>query len=103
MRLLVLAFLAFAFVPSAQAQGSSKNVDVLVVVPATYSSNATPDQAVSALQSWLGQPTDAPCIGSQYCSIEGWFRHELGEVFDYDIQVIPITLNYTFVDACGSF
>jgi len=95
---------ALIFVLPARAQGGSKTVHVLVVIPATYSSTVTPDQAVSAVQSWLGQPTDAPCIGSQYtCTIEGWFRHELGQVFNYDLRTVSVSFNWSSFDACGSF
>jgi hypothetical protein len=81
-------------------------IHAFVVVPSQYSSTVTPEQTVAAVQQWMGQPTDAPCIGSTTCTIEGWFRHELGKVFDYDVTVhyTPKTAAElsTTTDACGS-
>jgi hypothetical protein len=92
---------ALMFIGGASAQGHPK-VNVLVIVPSSYVSNATPDQAVSAAQTFLGSPSDAPCIGSTSCSIEGWFKHELGQVFDYQIQTITIPYGLVGSDPCGS-
>jgi len=103
---LVIAALLLALPAGAKGGPASARVNVVVVVPAAYSSNATPAQAEAAAQSWLGSPSDAACIGSQYtCTIEGWFRHEIGQVFDYTIQTVPIGNLPTGLskDACGSW
>ncbi len=101
--LIALAFLV-CVLPASARGGPTSTVHVYVVVPSSYSSTVTPAQGVSAVQTWLGQPTDAACIGSQFtCSIEGWFRHELGQVFDYDLTTVPVGFAVSGqVDACGS-
>lgn len=102
----VVAALLLALPAGAKGGPASARVNVIVVVPATYTSNVTPAQTVTATQSWLGSPSDAACIGSQYtCTMEGWFRHELGRVFDYDLQTVEIGNLPTGLstDACGSW
>jgi hypothetical protein len=103
--LFVLAALLLAL-PAGAAKGgpAASRVNVVVVVPDGYVSNTTPAQAVTAVQSWLGSPSDVACIGSQYtCTMEGWFRHELGQVFDYDLTVVSMEAVNSAVDACGSY
>lgn len=105
-RLILAALAAFAIValPASAARGAGSHplVHVLVVVPTSYTSNATPGQAVAAVQTWLGQPSDAPCIGSTSCTIEGWFKHELGQVFDYQVQTVNVPQSAgPGTDACG--
>ena len=105
--LLVLLALALFTVPAAAKGGPAPSrVNVIVVVPPGYVSNATPAQAMTAVQSWLGSPSDAACIGSQYtCTMEGWFKHQLGKVFDYDLSLVQIGNLPSGLgrDACGSW
>jgi len=107
---LVIALL-LASPGAARGGPAPPKINVLVVVPSAYTSNVTPAQAVSAAQTFLGQPSDAACIGvalpsdpsTWTCSIEGWFKHELGRVFDYQIQIVPIAwASGGPFDACGA-
>lgn len=106
MKLIVLAVALFTLlIPSAVAKGGpGKPVNVYVAAPVNAQTSVTTEQAVSAVQSWLGSPSDAPCIGSQFtCTMEGWFRHELGLVFDYTVEVVPMHAITGPTDACGSW
>jgi hypothetical protein len=81
-------------------------IPIYVVVPAQYASTVSVDQARQWAEDVIGQPTDAPCIGSHDCSIEAWFRHEIGRVFDYalvSVEAPNISNDTAYVDACGSF
>jgi len=101
---LVVAALLLALPAVAKGGPTPSRVNVVVVVPSGYVSNTTPSQAVTSVQSWLGSPSDAACIGSQYtCTMEGWFKHELGKVFDYDVQTVAMAPVNSAVDACGSY
>jgi|KBSSwiStaDraftv2_1062776.scaffolds.fasta_scaffold318114_3 hypothetical protein len=109
--LLVLAASLLLVAPAAGAP-AGKRVEVYVAVPADAVTTITVDEAVQTIQRITGQPTDAPCLvrWSPYdsstwtCSMEGWFRHELGQVFDYRITVVPIpALGFVGRDACGSY
>lgn len=81
-------------------------VHVFIIAPASYSGGVTVPQAMTAVQTWLGQPSDPPLIGSTSISMESWVRHETGKVFDYDITVHssahPDTDFTSSFDACGS-
>ena len=99
---LVIALLLAA--PGAARGGPTPPlVHVYVVVPTSYSSTVTPAQAVDFVHAALGSPADTPCINSHSCSVNAWFRHELGEVFDYDVTVFPVPWGvFDSTDACGS-
>lgn len=86
---------------------AAKVIHVFVVVPSVYTSNVTVAQAEAATRLWLGQPGDAACLGHAGCSIEGWFKHELGLYFDYDLTVHRSAWTATQInapyplDSCG--
>lgn len=116
MRLLAVIVICFFFLPlhPSNASQGSKPVEIVIAVPSDSGSRTTvtSEQAISTIKYIVGEPTDAPCLQtwnpydhSTYgCSIEGWFRHELGEVFDYNISVIPIgDFGNNVGDACGSY
>ena len=95
---------------SASAQGRA--VNIYLIVPSAYNSNATTDQALAMIQKDLGSPTDAPCLqnwnssdpSTWNCSVEGWYRHELGKVFDYNVTIVHVSWDQTALgglDACG--
>lgn len=96
MRRLLIAALLFSVLLGSSAMATAaapsargaQPIHVFVAVPPTYTSPVTPEQARIAVSTWLGQPTDAPCLG-QYCTVEGYFRSQLGKVFDYDLTVVP--------------
>lgn len=98
-----LATVVLAGAASAAKGGNNRPVEVYVVVPANAQTPITSQQADAAVRSWLGSPSDAPCTGNQNCSIEGWFRAELGQVFDYTVEVMPMRNITAGVDECGSF
>ena len=101
---LMLALPVSAAKPAHAAANQAK-VRVAVAVPTTYSSTVTPAQGEAFVRAALGSPTDAPCIGSHTCSVNAWFKHELGQVFDYDVTIVPMTWGVTAeqgVDSCGS-
>lgn len=91
--------------PAFAAKGT-KVVHVQIIVPASYSSNVTPDQAVAFARTVTGATADAPCpAGSRDCSVESWLRREVGDVFEYDVTVYRISagaaqLSSSF-DSCG--
>lgn len=90
-------------VSAARVVSGSRPIEVYVAVPANAQTTITPAQSETAIRLWLGNPTDAPCTGSQNCSIEGWFRAELGQVFDYRVSVIPMKEIAGPTDSCGSW
>ena len=90
---------------AAKPAGGTRLVNVYVAVPTTYFSTVTPEQAEDFVYASLGSASDAPCIGSHTCSMNGWFKHEIGQVFDYDVTIVPMSWGVTFgerTDACGS-
>lgn len=103
----VLLSLLFGGGALARGGGQNRTIPVYLVIPAVYSSAVTPDQMAQTISYAMGQPTDAPCIGSHSCSIEAWFRHELGQVFDYRIITVPApkydNTSGVPVDSCGRF
>lgn len=111
--LTALAVLMVCALPASAARGAggTKTIQVYVAVPANAVTTVTPEQAVQSIQYVLGQPTDASCLQpwSPYdhstwgCSVEGWFRHELGQVFDYTITVVSIPAIGGPTDSCGSW
>jgi hypothetical protein len=116
MLLILVSLLALLSAPAAARGGPTKFIEVYVAVPADAQTTVTSAQAVQTIQRVLGSPTDAPCIGewdpyntaTWTCSVEGWFRHELGQVFDYRVTVVPLQAlpnaepNFGR-DACGSY
>lgn len=107
----ILATLALATTAGAAkpvtSGGPIKSVQVYVVVPAAYSSTVTPAQGEAFVRAAIGSRSDAPCIGSHSCSIEGWFKHELGQTFDYTVETINASFSVptsdpNSVDSCGS-
>lgn len=95
----------------AHARGGpgGKAVEIYVAVPANAVTTITSAQAVETIRKVTGQPTDAPCLVSWNpydtstwgCTVEGWYRHELGKVFDYRVTVVPIPAQNFAADACG--
>src|SRR5262245_5459708 len=107
MKLLAVILFALILVSFGEAKGAptSEPVEVYVVVPAAYSSTVTVQQGVDFVHAALGSPTDAPCVGSHSCSVNAWFRNELGQVFDYNVTVLPVSWSVEPndpVDECGS-
>lgn len=108
-----LALLAAAIVASLAATAApaarQNTIHVFIVVPAgSYSSTVTPDQAVAAVQAWIGQPTDPACLGSTSCQTEAWLKAISGKTFAYTIQVAYVTqtiqqLAGSTPDQCGSY
>lgn len=101
----VLVACLFAMAADAARAAAGKLVHVYVAVPTTYSSTVTPQQAESYVYAALGTPFDVPCIGSHLCTMNGWFKHEIGQVFDYDVTIVPMTWGVTpgeRTDSCGS-
>lgn len=74
------------------AQGPpQKRVQVYVVVPTSYVSNATPEQAMNAVPIWMLEN-------------QQWFQNELGQSIVYDLTRLDgFVRSGTSVDACGSF
>jgi hypothetical protein len=109
--LILVSLLALLSAPAAARGRPTKFIEVYVAVPADTQTTVTSAQAVQTIQRVLGSPMDAPCLGrwSPYdrstwnCTVEGWFRHELGQVFDYRITVVNIPAIGGPVDACGSW
>ena len=105
--LAAIAILAVFALPAQAGRGAGGHllVRVAVAVPTAYSSTVIPAQGEAFVRAALGAPTDASCIGSHTCSVEAWFKHELGQVFDYDVTVVPMTWGVgpgDPVDSCGS-
>lgn len=104
MKVVLISVLALTLaVGTAGRGGSNRPIEFYVAVPANAQIAVTSEQAEAAVRLWLGEPTDAPCTGSQNCSIEGWFRAELGRVFDYRVTVIPMKEIPGPTDSCGSW
>jgi len=116
MRTLLVALLTMVMlVAPAGARGgpSSKPIDIYIVVPADAVTTVTPAESKQHIERVVGQPTDAPCLQRWSpwdtstwwtCTMEGWFRHEIGKVFDYRITTVNVPA-YTYVgrDVCGSY
>jgi len=106
--LIVSIVCALALASTANA-GNTKTVNVFIVVPAgTYSSTVTPDQAAAVVTGWLGQASDAPCVGSTACTTEGWLRGISGKSFAYNVTVVYVSqtiqqLSGSTPDQCGSY
>jgi hypothetical protein len=104
--LIALAFLVCVLPASAaRGAGGTKAVNMYIAVPASYSSTVTPAQAQAFVAAALGSPSDAPCIGSHSCSVEAWYRHEVGLVFDYTTTVVNLpnlSISSPNTDSCGS-
>ena len=107
---LIILSLLLLFASPAVARGgpAPKVVRVVVVVPAAYSSTVTPAQGEAFVRAALGSRSDAPCIGSHSCSVEGWFKHEIGQTFDYTVETLQASFSVppagdpNFTDSCGS-
>ncbi len=111
-KLIFAAIAALVLATTASAAGpQSKKVEIYVAVPSDAITNVTSSQAVQTIEKIVGKPTDAPCLVSWNpydkstwgCSIEGWYRHEVGKVFEYRITVVQIGALGGQRDACGSY
>lgn len=111
MKVLLIALLAAlclaATAGAARGGPAPKAVEVYVVVPAAYSSTVTPAQGEAFVRAALGSRSDAPCIGSHSCSVSAWFKHELGETFDYTVETLEASFSVppgdpNQTDSCGS-
>lgn len=92
MRLALIAAVALLLAAPASAQ-PAKNVHIIIVVPSAYASTVTPDQAVTAVNGWMG-------------TINAWLAAQTGKTVNYDVTVDSITESISQlaagVDACGS-
>lgn len=102
--LIMIGLSLMTLISASTSTGASRNpatVHVLIVVPSQYGGPATATTAETVLRLWLGQPTDSPCTGDfrvTGCTIEGWFRQEIGEVFDYDVTIVNLAETATDLD-----
>lgn len=81
----------FAFPASAARGPTSKPVEIVVAVPADAITTITSEQAVTSAHGFL-------------LEINAWFERDIGQVFDYDIQIQTMpALEFAGRDACGSY